>query len=98
MEASLRSQPSCGIVSGEPEEEWCIVMPRDSHARRGEAKGRMTSLLEKGGGTFAGIKMLLCENPLPPLDDAVTAAQEELARSNYYTEAHSAGRRSQSEQ
>lgn len=50
----------------------------------------MTSLLEKGGGTFAGIKMLLCENPLPPLDEAIAAAREELARSNYYTEAYSA--------
>jgi histidinol-phosphate aminotransferase len=50
----------------------------------------MTSLLEKGGGTFAGIKMLLCENPLPPLDEAIVAAQEELAQSNYYTEAFSA--------
>ncbi len=50
----------------------------------------MTSILEKGGGTFAGIKMLLCENPLPPLDEAIAAAQEELARSNYYTEAYSA--------
>lgn len=50
----------------------------------------MTSLLEKGGGTFAGIKMLLCENPLPPLDEAIAAAQMELARSNYYTEAYSA--------
>ncbi len=50
----------------------------------------MTSLLEKGGGTFAGIKMLLCENPLPPLDEAIVAAQEELARSNYYTEVYSA--------
>lgn len=50
----------------------------------------MTSFLEKGGGTFAGIKMLLCENPLPPLDEAIAAAQEELARSNYYTEAYSA--------
>ena len=50
----------------------------------------MTSLLEKGGGTFAGIKMLLCENPLPQLDEAIAAAQEELARSNYYTEAYSA--------
>lgn len=49
----------------------------------------MTSLLEKGGGTFEGIKMLLCENPLPPLDEAIAAAQEELARSNYYTEAYS---------
>jgi hypothetical protein len=25
----------------------------------------MTSILEKGGGTFTGIKLLLCENPLP---------------------------------
>jgi histidinol-phosphate aminotransferase len=50
----------------------------------------VTSLLEKGGGTFAGIKMLLCENPLPPLEEAIAAAQEELARSNYYTEAYSA--------
>jgi histidinol-phosphate aminotransferase len=50
----------------------------------------MTSLLEKGGGTFAGLKMLLCENPLPPLEEAIAAAQEELARSNYYTEAYSA--------
>lgn len=50
----------------------------------------MTSLLEKGGGTFAGIKMLLCENPLPPLDEAIAAARNELAKSNYYTEAYSA--------
>jgi hypothetical protein len=27
----------------------------------------MTSKLEKGGGSFTGIKLLLCENPLPPL-------------------------------
>jgi histidinol-phosphate aminotransferase len=47
-------------------------------------------VLEKGGGTFAGIKMLLCENPLPPLDEAIAAAREELPRSNYYTEAYSA--------
>jgi histidinol-phosphate aminotransferase len=45
--------------------------------------------LEKGGGSFEGIKLLLCENPLPPLDEAVAAAQRELARSNYYTEPHS---------
>jgi histidinol-phosphate aminotransferase len=50
----------------------------------------MKSILEKGGGTFEGIKMLLCENPLPPLDEAIVAAQEELARSNYYTEPYSA--------
>jgi histidinol-phosphate aminotransferase len=50
----------------------------------------MTSILEKGGGTFTGIKLLLCENPLPPLDAAIAAAQAELPRSNYYTEPYSA--------
>jgi histidinol-phosphate aminotransferase len=45
--------------------------------------------LEKGGATFEGIKLLLCENPLPPLDEAIEAAASELARSNYYTEPHS---------
>jgi histidinol-phosphate aminotransferase len=50
----------------------------------------MTSILEKGGGTFPGIKLLLCENPLPPLEAAIAAAQAEVPRSNYYTEAYSA--------
>ncbi len=50
----------------------------------------MTSKHEKGGGTFRGIKMLLCENPLPPLEEAVVAAQAELPASNYYTEPYSA--------
>ena len=50
----------------------------------------MTSILEKGGGTFTGIKLLLCENPLPPIDAAIVAAQAEVPRSNYYTEAYSA--------
>jgi histidinol-phosphate aminotransferase len=49
----------------------------------------MTSRLEKGGATFQGIKMLLCENPLPPLPEAIEAAQAELHRSNYYTEPYS---------
>ncbi len=49
----------------------------------------MTAKLEKGGGSFEGIKLLLCENPLPPLDEAIAAAQEELVRSNYYTEPYS---------
>jgi histidinol-phosphate aminotransferase len=49
----------------------------------------MTSRLEKGGATFQGIKMLLCENPLPPLPEAIEAAQGELHRSNYYTEPYS---------
>lgn len=50
----------------------------------------MTSKLEKGGGSFTGIKLLLCENPLPPLDEAIEAARAELPRSNHYTQAHSA--------
>jgi histidinol-phosphate aminotransferase len=50
----------------------------------------MTALAEKGGGTFQGIKLLLCENPLPPIAAAITAAQAEVARSNYYTEPYSA--------
>lgn len=50
----------------------------------------MSSIVEKGGGAFEGIKLLLCENPLPPLDEAILAAQSELAHSNYYTEPYSA--------
>jgi histidinol-phosphate/aromatic aminotransferase/cobyric acid decarboxylase-like protein len=50
----------------------------------------MTSILEKGGGTFTGIKLLLCENPLPPIDAAIAAAQAEVPHSNYYTELYSA--------
>jgi histidinol-phosphate aminotransferase len=49
----------------------------------------MSPILEKGGGGFRGIKLLLCENPLPPLDEAIAAAREELPMSNYYTEPHS---------
>jgi histidinol-phosphate aminotransferase len=49
----------------------------------------MTASSEKGGGTFRGIKLLLCENPLPPLEEAIEAAQAELPRSNYYTEPYS---------
>jgi histidinol-phosphate aminotransferase len=50
----------------------------------------MTSMLEKGGGHFEGLKLLLCENPLPPLNEAIEAAKAELPRSNYYTDAYSA--------
>jgi histidinol-phosphate aminotransferase len=50
----------------------------------------MTSILEKGGGTFEGIKLLLCENPLPPIEEAIAAAQAAVPRSNYYTEPFSA--------
>ena len=50
----------------------------------------MSALSEKGGGTFQGIKLLLCENPLPPIDHAIAAAQAEAAHGNYYTEPYSA--------
>jgi histidinol-phosphate aminotransferase len=50
----------------------------------------MTSISEKGGGAFQGVKLLLCENPLPPIEEAISAAQAEVPRSNYYTEAYSA--------
>lgn len=50
----------------------------------------MSIIAEKGGGTFQGIKLLLCENPLPPIDEAIAAAQAEAAHSNYYTEPYSA--------
>ncbi len=36
----------------------------------------MTSILEKGGSTFEGIKLQLCENPLPPLDEAICRRPE----------------------
>jgi histidinol-phosphate aminotransferase len=49
----------------------------------------MTSILEKGGGTFQGIKLLLCENPLPPIEEAIAAAQAEVPHGNYYTEPYS---------
>jgi histidinol-phosphate aminotransferase len=50
----------------------------------------MQSLLEKGGATFEGLQLLLCENPLPPIDEAIAAAQAEAPRGNYYTEPYSA--------
>ena len=50
----------------------------------------MTLAGEKGGGSYSGIKLLLCENPLPPIDEAIAAAQAEVPCSNYYTEPYSA--------
>ena len=44
---------------------------------------------EKGGCSFEGVKLLLCENPLPPIEEAIIAAEAELPRSNFYTEAYS---------
>jgi histidinol-phosphate aminotransferase len=49
-----------------------------------------TARSEKGGGSFEGLKLLLCENPLPPLAAAIEAARAELSRSNLYTEPFSA--------
>jgi len=49
-----------------------------------------SAVAQKGGGSFAGIKLLLCENPLPPLVEAIAAAQAQLPLSNYYTEPYSA--------
>ncbi len=49
----------------------------------------MASTHEKGGGSFQGIKLLLCENPLPPIDEAIAAATAALPDSNYYTEPYS---------
>ena len=46
----------------------------------------MISILEKSGRAFEGIKLLLCENPLPPIQEAIAAAQVEVPRSNHYTE------------
>ncbi|OIR08634.1 histidinol-phosphate aminotransferase [mine drainage metagenome] len=50
----------------------------------------MSTIAEKGGASFHGIKLLLCENPLPPIEAAIAAAQAEVANSNYYTEPYSA--------
>lgn len=54
----------------------------------------MTAVAEKGGGSFHGIKLLLCENPLPPINAAVAAARAQALHSNLYTEAFSAPLRS----
>ncbi|WP_343080726.1 hypothetical protein [Ostreiculturibacter nitratireducens] len=50
----------------------------------------MTPRAEKGGAGFEGLKLLLCENPLPPIDEAIEAARAELPHSNLYTEPYSA--------
>lgn len=58
------------------------------------AKGVTASRAEKGGGAFRGIKLLLCENPLPPLPQAIDATRESLPEGNHYTEPYSAPLRS----
>jgi histidinol-phosphate aminotransferase len=47
------------------------------------------SRLEKGGFPLEGINLALCENPLPPIDEAIEAAKAETYLSNHYTEAYS---------
>jgi histidinol-phosphate aminotransferase len=50
----------------------------------------MTSRAEKGAAGFEGLKLLLCENPLPPIDEAIVAVQAEVPHGTFYTEAYSA--------
>jgi histidinol-phosphate aminotransferase len=47
------------------------------------------SRLEKGGFPPEGINLALCENPLPPIDEAIEAAKAEAPLSNHYTETYS---------
>lgn len=47
------------------------------------------STVEKGGAGVGGIKLLLCENPLAPINEAIEAAAEALPDSNHYTEPYS---------
>jgi len=47
------------------------------------------SKLEKGGFPFEGIDLALCENPLPPIDEAIERAKKETYISNRYTEPYS---------
>jgi histidinol-phosphate aminotransferase len=47
------------------------------------------SRLEKGGFPIEGINLALCENPLPPIDEAIEVAIKETYLSNHYTEPYS---------
>ncbi len=47
------------------------------------------SKLEKGGFPLGGINLALCENPLPPIDEAIETAKKETYLSNRYTEPYS---------
>lgn len=44
------------------------------------------SRLDKGGFPLEGINLALCENPLPPIDEAIEAAKAQTYLSNRYTE------------
>ena len=47
------------------------------------------SRLEKGGFPLEGINLALCENPLPPIDEAIEAAKAQTFLSNHYTDPYS---------
>ncbi|MDI6789964.1 MAG: histidinol-phosphate transaminase [Thermodesulfobacteriota bacterium] len=47
------------------------------------------SRLEKGGFPLEGINLALCENPLPPIDEAIERAKKEIHLGNHYTEPYS---------
>ena len=49
----------------------------------------MLNVEEKGGESLKGINLTLCENPLPPIKEAIESAKKELKRSNLYTELYS---------
>ena len=42
----------------------------------------MSAIANKGGGSFQGIKLLLCENPLPAIEAAITATQAKVRLSS----------------
>jgi histidinol-phosphate aminotransferase len=50
----------------------------------------MGVIAEKGGGGVQGIKLLLCENPLSPIEAPIAAAELEVRHGNCYTEPYSA--------
>ena len=47
---------------------------------------KQKSRFEKGGFSLEGINLALCENPIPPIEEAIKAAQAEACLSNQYTE------------
>jgi histidinol-phosphate aminotransferase len=49
----------------------------------------LRSRLEKGGFPLEGINLALCENPLPPVGEAIEAAKSAAYLSNHYTEPYS---------
>jgi histidinol-phosphate/aromatic aminotransferase/cobyric acid decarboxylase-like protein len=56
---------------------------------KGKVRYMEKSRLEKGGFPLEGINLALCENPLPPIEEAIEAAKAEAYLSNHYTEPYS---------